>query len=316
MNSTSIVKFHFHQYFTIPSQIKEFSMDILKEYINYIKNKKKLSENTVSSYFIDIKKYSDYLYNKNIILDNVSENDIIGYLMELERNDVSVSTVSRMISSIKSFHDYLFFSGKCETDPSRGIKKPKVKQNHIDVLTEEEINSLLNFPNLDSPKLIRDKAIFEILYGTGIKVSELVEMNITDIDLDVEYIYCNSGKNQRVIPIPDITKIYLELYLKEGRVKLAKEKEEALFVNSLGGRFTRQGLWKVIKKYAFEANISKNINPSMLRNSFAIHLLNNGANIAVVSKILGNSNLSSLQGYVNNINKNIRKEIKEKHPRT
>ena len=290
-------------------------MEVIQEYINYIKNKKKLSDNTVSSYFIDIKKYIEYLYNKNIKLEDVRENDIIAYLIELERSNISAATVSRMISSIKSFHDYLFFSGKCEKDPSRSIKKPKVKQQDIDVLTEDEINALLNFPNLDTPRQIRDKAIFEILYGTGIKVSELIEMNITDFDLDIEYIYCNSGKHQRVIPISDITKFYLEKYLKEGRPKIANEKEESLFVNSLGSRFTRQGLWKVIKKYAVDANINKNINPSMLRHSFAIHLLNNGANVAVVSKILGNSNLSSLQSYVNHINKNIRKEMKEKHPR-
>lgn len=291
-------------------------MEVIQEYINYIKNKKKLSDNTVSSYFIDIKKYIEYLYNKNIKLEDVRENDIIAYLIELERSNISAATVSRMISSIKSFHDYLYFSGKCEKDPSRSIKKPKVKQQDIDVLTEDEINALLNFPNLDTPRQIRDKAIFEILYGTGIKVSELIEMNITDFDLDIEYIYCNSGKHQRVIPISDITKFYLEKYLKEGRPKIANEKEESLFVNSLGSRFTRQGLWKVIKKYAVDANINKNINPSMLRHSFAIHLLNNGANVAVVSKILGNSNLSSLQSYVNHINKNIRKEMKEKHPRT
>lgn len=291
-------------------------MEVIQEYINYIKNKKKLSDNTVSSYFIDIKKYIEYLYNKNIKLEDVRENDIIAYLIELERSNISAATVSRMISSIKSFHDYLFFSGKCEKDPSRSIKKPKVKQQDIDVLTEDEINALLNFPNLDTPRQMRDKAIFEILYGTGIKVSELIEMNITDFDLDIEYIYCNSGKHQRVIPISDITKFYLEKYLKEGRPKIANEKEESLFVNSLGSRFTRQGLWKVIKKYAVDANINKNINPSMLRHSFAIHLLNNGANVAVVSKILGNSNLSSLQSYVNHINKNIRKEMKEKHPRT
>lgn len=290
-------------------------MDVVKEYINYIKVKKKLSENTVASYFTDIKKYAEYLDKNNVSLMNVGENDIIGYLMYLERNDVSVSTISRMISSIKSFHDYLFFFGKCDSDPSRNIKKPKVKQHNIDVLTENEIDALLNFPSLDTPKKIRDKAIFEVLYGTGIKVSELIEMNKNDIDLDIEYIYCNSGKHQRVIPISDITKVYLEKYLIESRPKIAKDTEEALFVNSLGGRFTRQGLWKVIKKYATEANINKNINPSMLRNSFAIHLLNNGANIAVVSKILGNSNLSSLQNYVNHINKNIRKEMKEKHPR-
>ena len=163
-------------------------MDIINEYINYIKNKKKLSQNTISSYFIDIKKYLDYLSNKNINIEQVGENDIIGYLMELERSNISVSTVSRMISSIKSFHDYLFFCGKCKSDPARNIKKPKVNQEKVDILTEEEINSLLNFPRLDTPRLIRDKAIFEVLYGTGIKVSELVKMNVLDIDLDVEYI--------------------------------------------------------------------------------------------------------------------------------
>lgn len=291
-------------------------MDVVKEYIKYIKTKKKLSDNTVSSYFIDIKKYVEYLNNKNINLEKVGENDIIAYLMELERCNVSVSTISRMISSIKSFHDYLFFNGNCDNNPARNIKKPKVKVQNVDVLTEDEIDALLNFAKLDTPKQIRDKAIFEVLYGTGIKVSELVEMNMVDFDLDIEYIYCNSGKNQRVIPIPDITKVYLEKYLKESRPKLANENEDALFVNSLGNRFTRQGLWKIIKKYAVQANINKNINPSMLRHSFAIHLLNNGANIAVVSKILGNSNLSSLQSYINHINKNIRKEMKEKHPRT
>ena len=180
---------------------------------------------------------------------------------------------------------------------------------------EKEIEALLNFPKLDTPKLIRDKAIFEVLYGTGIKVSELVDMDIEDVDLELDYIYCNIAKNKRVIPLSDTTKVYLEKYIKEARPKITEDTENALFVNSLGQRFTRQGLWKLIKKYASIANINKNINPSMLRHSFAIHLLNEGANIAVVSKILGNANLSSLQAYLNHINKNMRREIKEKHPR-
>ncbi|RDY24827.1 integrase [Romboutsia maritimum] len=290
-------------------------MEVIKEYISYIKNKKRLSENTVSSYCIDVKKYVEYLCRKNIKLNDVVENDIIGYLIELEKSNVSVATVSRMISSIKSFHDYLFLNHTCNMNPAKNIKKPKIEKNDLDILTEEEIESLLSFPKLTTPKLIRDKAIFEMLYGTGIKVSELVEMDISDIDLEIDYIYCNSCKNQRVIPLSDITKIYLEKYIKEARPKLAINDENALFVSSLGQRFTRQGLWKIIKKYARLANIDKNINPSMLRHSFAIHLLNEGANIAVVSKILGNANLSSLQCYLNHINKNIRKEMKEKHPR-
>ncbi|MGL4912524.1 MAG: tyrosine-type recombinase/integrase [Romboutsia sp.] len=290
-------------------------MEVIKEYISYLKNKKKLSENTVSSYFIDIKKYIEYLANKKIKVNDVVENDIISYLIKLEKDNISVATVSRMISSIKSFHDYLFLSHISNNNPAKNIKKPKIEKNELDILTEEEIESLLNFKKLITPKQIRDKAIFEVLYGTGIKVSELVDMDLNSVDLELDYIYCISNKNQRIIPLSDITRLYLEKYIKEARPKLANEDEKSLFVSSLGQRFTRQGLWKLIKKHASLANIDKNINPSMLRHSFAIHLLNEGANIAVVSKILGNSNLASLQSYLNHINRNMRREIKEKHPR-
>ena len=290
-------------------------MEVVKEYIDYIKDKKKLSDNTVSSYYMDIRKYMNYLNYRNLGLKDIEENDIIGYIISLEKDNVSVATISRMISSIKSFHDYLFLNHITDNNPAKTIKKPKIEKQEVDILTEEEIQALLNFSKLDTPKLIRDKAIFEVLYGTGIKVSELVDMDIDDVDLALDYVYCNISKNKRVIPLSDITKTYIEKYIKEARVNIAKEDEKALFVNSSGQRFTRQGLWKLIKKYASNANINKNINPSMLRHSFAIHLLNEGANIVVVSKILGNTNLSSLQSYLNHINKNIRKEIKEKHPR-
>ena len=290
-------------------------MEVVKEYIDYIKDKKKLSDNTVSSYYMDIKKYMHYLNSINLGLKDIVENDIIGYIISLEKDKVSVATISRMISSIKSFHDYLFLNHITDNNPAKTIKKPKIEKQEVDILTEEEIQALLNFSKLDTPKLIRDKAIFEVLYGTGIKVSELVDMDIDDVDLALDYVYCNISKNKRVIPLSDITKTYIEKYIKEARANIAKEDEKALFVNSSGQRFTRQGLWKLIKKYASNANINKNINPNMLRHSFAIHLLNEGANIVVVSKILGNTNLSSLQSYLNHINKNIRKEIKEKHPR-
>ena len=201
------------------------------------------------------------------------------------------------------------------TNPANNIKKPKIKRENIEILTEEEVEAILNFPELDTPKKMRDKAIFETLYGTGIRVSELVELDLQDVDLQIDYLYCNKGKNQRVIPLCEVTKLYLQKYIKEARSNLAKEDENALFVNAHGQRFTRQGLWKVIKKYATMANISKNINPSILRHSFAIHLLKGGANVAVVGRILGNSNLSSLQLYLNQMDDNIRKEIKEKHPR-
>ena len=290
-------------------------MEILEEYINYIKCKKRLSENTISSYYTDIKKYIDYLKAENIKVEDVAEYDIINFLVNLEKQNISVATISRVTSSIKSFHDYLFMSRISENNPANNIKKPKIKRENIEILTEEEVEALLNFTDLGSPKKLRDKAIIETLYGTGNRVSELVELKLQDVDLQIDYLYCNSGKNQRVIPLCEITKTYLEKYIKEGRPALVKDGEESLFVNAQGQKFTRQGLWKVIKKYANNANISKNINPSILRHSFAIHLLKGGANLAIVSKILGNSNLSSLQLYLNQMDNNVRKEIKEKHPR-
>ena len=195
------------------------------------------------------------------------------------------------------------------------VSKNRYAVAFCDCMTEEEVDKLLKFEDLSTPKKIRDKAIFEVLYGTGIKVSELIDMNLEDIDLDIDYIYCGSSKNQRVIPLCEATKFYLLKYINESRDLLTYPEEKALFVNAQGQRFTRQGLWKLIKKYAKEADINKNINPTTLRHSFAIHLLNGGANVAVVSKILGNSNLSSLQLYLKYIDKNLRKEIKEKHPR-
>ena len=234
-------------------------MEVVKEYIDYIKDKKKLSDNTVSSYYMDIKKYMHYLNSINLGLKDIVENDIIGYIISLEKDNVSVATISRMISSIKSFHDYLFLNHITDNNPAKTIKKPKIEKQEVDILTEEEIQALLNFSKLDTPKLIRDKAIFEVLYGTGIKVSELVDMDIDDVDLALDYIYCNISKNKRVIPLSDITKTYIEKYIKEARANIAKEDEKALFVNSSGQRFTRQGLWKLIKKYASNANINKNI---------------------------------------------------------
>lgn len=287
----------------------------IDKYIDYIKNKRKLSFNTVSSYSMDLKKYAEYLKIKNINIKEVVETDILNYLVDLEKNNVSVSTIARMISSIKSFHDYLFFSKFCETDPSKSIKKPKIKKETVEILTEEEIESLLNFETLDTDKLKRDKAIFEVLYGTGMKVSELIDLNLSDVDFEMSNITCSTSKNKRVIPLIDVTKKYLELYVDEARENMIADGEEALFISSLGHRFTRQGLWKIIKKYSNKANINKNINPTMLRHSFAIHMINKGANIASVNKILGNTNLASIQSYINCIDSNMRKEMNLKHPR-
>lgn len=292
-------------------------MQLLNEYIEYIKSIRNLSDNTINSYFIDIKKYLTYIKNKNIDLFDSTENDIISYIIELEKLDLSTSTVSRSISSIKSFYEYLFLNRYIKINVSKNIKKPKIEKKEINILTKDEIEALLNFQNLENIKDIRDKAIFEVLYGTGMKVTELIELDLDDVNIEFDYICCKSGKNPRVIPLSQITSKYLNKYLNKSRNEILKfnYEEKALFISSNGTRFTRQGLWKLIKKHAKRVNINKSINPTILRNSFAIHLINEGANIAVVSKILGNSNLSSLQYYLNCIDKNVRQELKEKHPR-
>lgn len=290
-------------------------MDVIDDYIEYIKNKKRLSQNTVLSYYNDIKKYREFMIEKDVNICDISENDIINFLIHLEKENNSASTIARTVSSIKSFHEYLFFNMICKDNPARNMKKPKIERTDIEILTEEEITALLDFPSLDTPKLIRDKAIFEVLYGTGMRVTELLGLDFEDVDLELDYINCSVGKNQRTIPLFDTTKKYIELYLESSRSKLANEDENALFVNSLGSRFTRQGLWKVIKKYSKLASIDKNINPTMLRHSFAIHLLKKGTNIGVVSKILGNTNLTSIQFYLDQLDDNLRKELMDNHPR-
>ncbi|MCT4507173.1 MAG: tyrosine-type recombinase/integrase [Tepidibacter sp.] len=290
--------------------------NIIDKYIDYIIKDKNLSQNTILSYKSDLKKYINYLKINKADYISVSENDIFSFLIQLQKNNTSVSTISRIISSIKSFHEFLFNTRISDNNPARKIKKPKVERPKVDILTQKEIELLLNAPNLENIKGIRDKAILELFYATGIKVSELIELNIDDVNLNMDYINCVNKKNTRTIPISDTSKKYIQKYLDDSRMKIVKNEDEtALFVNSKGQRFTRQGLWKIIKKYTKNIKLDKNVTPTMLRHSFAIHLLKKGANLSVVGKILGNNNLTSLQIYLNHIDKNIRKELKENHPR-
>lgn len=290
--------------------------NIIDKYVDYIIKDKNLSQNTILSYKSDLKKYINYLNSNNEDYISVSENDIFSFLIYLQKSNTSVSTISRIISSIKSFHEFLFNTRISDNNPARKIKKPKVERPKMDILTQEEVEILLNAPDLSNTKGIRDKAILELFYATGIKVSELIDLNIDDVNLNMDYINCVNNKNMRTIPVSNTAKKYIQKYLDDSRVNIIKDRDEkALFVNSKGQRFTRQGLWKIIKKYTRDINLDKNVTPTMLRHSFAIHLLKKGANLSVVGKILGNNNLTSLQIYLNHIDKNIRKELKENHPR-
>lgn len=287
---------------------------IFSEYVEYIK-KKNLSKNTIAAYEIDLKKYLKFIEELKLELNQISENDIFSFLVKLENNsNVSSATLSRIISTIRSFHEYLFLNRITENDPSKNIKKPKVERKIEEILTKDEVDKILESPN-DTVCGVRDKAILEVIYGTGIRVSELVSLNLDDLNLEYDYLQFKNLKTSRIIPIGECAKKYLQLYIQNSRNVLEKRNQEALFLNATGERFSRQGIWKLIKKYAKENGIKKNVTPNMLRTSFAIHLLEKGANAKVVNQILGNSNLSSLQGYMDFCKKNIRQEFKDKHPR-
>lgn len=287
----------------------------IDDYIEYIENVKKLSRNTLLSYKRDLKKYKCYIESRGMDVRDMMEGSINMFLLELEEES-SISSVSRMVSTIKSFHDFLFMKKISQTNPASNIRKPKLSEVQIDILTKEEIEMLLKAPDENSHIGIRDKAILEVLYGTGMKVSEIAELKLEDVNTDMEYVNFGHGRSKRIVPMNGYIKDCIEDYMEKGRNLLLKKGEsEYLFLNQKGEHFTRQGLWKIIKKYTKAIDLKKNVTPMTLRHSFAIHLIENGADLKVVSQILGNLNISSLQVYMNCINRNLRDEFKRNNPR-
>ncbi|MZQ75569.1 MAG: tyrosine-type recombinase/integrase [Peptoclostridium sp.] len=289
---------------------------ILSDYKEYIQNEKGLSRSTVFSYENDLKKYFEYLESCNIDIMDVNESDLEGFVAHIKTLAISQATVSRIVSSVKSIHEYMYEARLSGRNPAKKIKKPKIEREQTaDILVEEEIVRMLSIPDIDGCMGMRDKAILEIIYGTGMKVSEIVSLNVDDVDVQMEYINCDGTRSKRVVPLGRSALDCVNSYIEIARPSLIKPcSGSALFLNLKGDRLTRQGLWKIIKGYAREAGIQKNVTPSVLRNSFAVHMLSNGADIRIVSQLLGNSNISCLQPYVQS-RKNARMELKSKHPR-
>ena len=289
---------------------------ILKKYKEYIKDEKKLSENTIMSYENDIKKYFEYIKSKEANVEGATENDVMGFLIHLQGMEMSPSTLSRMVSSIKSLYEFMCEKEDVKKNPAKNLKKPKIENGGIEILTQEEIVAILDSISLDSGIGKRDRALFEILYGTGMKVSEIISIDVDDVNLEMEYISCSCSGSSRAIPLGSLSLESVKAYMENARGGIVEsENQRALFVNSKGERLTRQGIWKIIKKYAKMADIDKSVTPSIIRNSFAVHMIQNGADIKIVSQILGNSTLSCMQAYMDTVRKSARKEIKNNHPR-
>ena len=272
----------------------------IREFIEYLHNTKKTSQNTEVSYQRDLNKMAAYLEMKGI--------------MKAEENFAS-STISRSVASMRAFFQHMFALRKMEENPTDNLKSPKVEKKLPEILSIQEVDDLLKQPDLTTPKGIRDKAMLELLYATGMRVSELIHLETTDVNLQLGYVVCQENK-ERIIPIGNVSKEALNLYLEEGRKVFVKDdSEHALFTNCSGKAMSRQGFWKMLKGYAQEAGIHRDITPHTLRHSFAVHMLQNGADIRSVQEMLGHSDISTTQVYLSmNINR-MRDVYMKAHPR-
>ena len=287
------------------------------EFINYLHNIKKASENTRMSYKRDLLKMCAFLNARGV--DDalkVSEQDMTAYLLYLEKNGFTPATISRNIASMKAFFHYFVKEGKLDKNPAENLKAPKIIKKAPEILTTAEVVKLLEQPSGDTPKDLRDKAMLELLYATGMRVTELITLKTTDLNLSMGYVECHDEDKERIIPFGNEAKTALLKYLAHSREVMVESKSEtALFVNCSGVPMSRQGFWKLIKFYAKKAGIETDITPHTLRHSFAAHLVENGADLKSVQEMLGHSDISTTQMYVN-MSKNRLKDVYNKaHPR-
>lgn len=290
---------------------------LIKEYMNFLEKDKQLSLNTLQSYKRDIEQYLTYLQQMNLNnISNTNKATIITYLLYLQKKGRATSTVSRNLASIRSFYQFIAKNNAIDHDPTSDLESPKVEKKLPQILSTQEVELLLEQPKCKDLKGYRDKAMLELLYATGIRVSELISLDLSDINLQSRYIRCNKGPRERTIPIGSIAAEALQEYIDKARVHLVTDSSnEALFVNINGGRLTRQGFWKIIKLYKNQAKINKDITPHTLRHSFAAHLLENGADLRSIQEMLGHSDISSTQIYTQIAKNRIKEVYKKTHPR-
>lgn len=284
-------------------------------YIQYLNNVKQASANTVASYRRDLVKLDRYFESLGIkSFAEINTTDLNSYVLYMKEQNMSTATISRNVASIKSFFMFLFKNNIINEDPSEQIKPPKIEKKLPEILTVEEINKLLEQPAKGNPKEIRDKAMLELLYATGMRVSELISLQLSDVNLTMSYIMCRDANKERVIPIENAAKAALENYITNTRMVMVSN-SHYLFTNMKGQPMTRQGFWKLIKIYAKRAGIEKDITPHMIRHSFASHLVCNGADLKAVQEMLGHSDISTTQIYLQSRRNRIKEEYDKAHPR-
>ena len=290
----------------------------IQNFISYLHNTKKTSGNTEVSYERDLKKMMRYFEGEQHITEvsRITETNLNSYMLYLENRHFAPSTVSRSVASMRAFFQYLTRERVIDKDPSEHLKPPKVEKKMPEVLTVREVDLLLAQPSQETPKGIRDKAMLELLYATGIRVSELIHLTWPDVNLSMGYITCRERDKERVIPFGSVARRALHHYLADARkVFVGDQETEVLFTNCSGKPMSRQGFWKILKGYAASAGIEKDITPHTLRHSFAAHLIQNGADVRSVQEMMGHSDISTTQMYVNMNVYKIRDVYAKTHPR-
>lgn len=290
---------------------------MLSGYQSYLETEKRASQNTLSSYMRDLNQFAAWLEEySDDELRTVSPETISAYVEWMTGKGKSAATVTRSIASIKSFYLYLQGQGEVKSNPARCVATQKVERKFPDILTSREVELFLEQPQCIDPKGYRDHAMLELLYATGIRVSELISLNVEDVSLSAGFIRCASKGKERIIPLYPAAVKALADYAKDIRPQLIADPEEkALFVNMNGERMSRQGFWKIVKHYQDMAQINKDITPHMLRHSFAVHLLENGADLRSIQEMLGHADISSTQIYTHVVKKQLKDVYQRAHPR-
>ena len=288
----------------------------IKLFLKFLQNDKKLSDNTLQSYKRDITQFEKYVEENQINYTKVDEKNIKEYLEYLQNIGKKSSTVSRNLASIRSFYQYLVRTKKVLQDPTNNIQAPKIEKRVPSILTAKEVELLLDQPQDVDLKGIRDKAMLEFAYATGMRVTEIISLNLEDVNFEEAYVICKTGTKQRNIPLGTMSLKALKGYVEEARPYLIKDDSvKSLFVNINGKRLTRQGFWKIVKYYKEQAHITKEITPHVLRHSFATHLLQNGADLTAIQTMLGHSDISSTQVYMQFQDEGLKNVYKNTHPR-
>ena len=290
--------------------------NIIMRYEDYLIHTKHASDNTVASYMRDLRQYASYLGSEGIDVLDADQDVVSGYMNSMKANGKSAATISRALASIKSLYIFAVQNREIEENPIHNIKIDKAEKKLPQILTGKEVELLLQQPKVMEMKGCRDKAMLEVLYATGIRVSELIGLNIDDVSLPGSFIRCESGEKTRIIPIYPEALQSLHEYIDSVRPKMiAVPTEHSLFVNVSGERMSRQGFWKIIKYYQEKAHIDKDITPHTLRHSFAAHLLENGADLRSIQQMLGHSDISSTQVYTQLVKQNLKAVYNKYHPK-